>query len=76
VAVEPVKVTRSTRGSVESISPSPWSDEATMLSTPGGKSVCCASLPRCVALHGVSGAGLSTTVHPDASAGPIFAMLR
>ncbi len=34
------------------------------------------SLPRCVALHGVSGAGFSTTVQPAASAGPIFAMLR
>src|SRR5262245_1240980 len=54
VAVEPVKVTRSTRGSVESISPSRWSEEATMLTTPGGISVRSATIrPTCVADHGV-----------------------
>ena len=48
-----------------------------MLTTPGGISVRSAiTLPMCVADHGVSGAGFSTIVQPDASAGPIFAMFR
>ena len=43
----------------------------TMLTTPGGMSVCSAiSRPRRRALHGVSGAGLSTQVLPMARIGP------
>ena len=43
----------------------------TTLRTPGGKSVCSAtSRPIRVAFHGVSGAGLSTTVLPVARAWP------
>ncbi len=42
--------------------------------TPGGKSVASAmSLPSASVAHGVSGAPLSTTVQPAASAGESFA---
>ena len=58
VAVEPVKVIMSTRGSVVRTSPTRWSDEATTFTTPAGMSVSSAmSRPRKVADHGVSGAG-------------------
>ena len=58
VAVEPVKVIMSTRGSVVSTSPTMWSDEATTFTTPAGMSVSSAMMrPRHVADHGVSGAG-------------------
>ena len=71
VAVEPVKATMSTSGDVESTSPTRWSDEVTMLTTPGGMSVCSAIIrPIRVAFHGVSGAGLSTQVLPMARIGP------
>ena len=47
-----------------------------MLTTPGGKSVRSAMIRlMCAAHHGVSGAGLSTTVLPAASAGPSLARL-
>ena len=76
VAVEPVKDTTSTRGSDESRAPMAWSAEATTLSTPGGRSVSSVAIrPRSVAVHGVSGAGLSTTVQPAASAGATLARL-
>ena len=76
VAVEPVNETMSTRGSFDSCAPTPWSLEVTMLTTPGGKSVCSAMIwPTAAAHHGVSGAGLSTTVLPAASAGPSLARL-
>ena len=39
VAVEPVNDTMSTRGSPDSIAPTSWSLDVTMLSTPGGTSV-------------------------------------
>src|SRR5262249_52732028 len=74
VAVEPVKLIMSTRGSVVSTSPTvAGSPDVTTLSTPGGMSVCSvASLPMNVALQGVSGAGFSTMVLPAASAGVSF----
>ena len=76
VAVEPVKLTMSTRGSVESISPIVLSDDVITLSTPGGMSgQRAASSPSSAADHGVSGAPLSTTVQPAASAGAVFARL-
>ena len=76
VAVDPVKETRSTRGSVVSCSPRPWSDDDTTLSTPAGMSVSSAAIrATAAAMSGVSGAGLSTTVQPAASAGPILAKL-
>ena len=71
VAVEPVNETMSTRGSLANSAPTLWSLEVTMLTTPGGKSVCSAmSSPSTAAHHGVSGAGFKTTVLPAASAGP------
>ena len=77
VAVDPVKVIMSTRGSVVSTSPTRWSDDATTLTTPAGMSVSSAIEPaETVADHGVSGAGLSTTVLPAARAGPSLARLR
>ena len=76
VAVDPVKETRSTRGSADSIAPRAWSAELTTLSTPAGMSVSVAARwARAAAAHGVSGAGLSTTVHPAARAGPTLARL-
>ena len=76
VAVDPVNDTMSTRGSDDSIAPTAWSSEVTMFRTPAGISVCAAaSSPRIAAHQGVSGAGLSTTVFPAASAGPILARL-
>ncbi len=76
VAVDPVKLTWSTRGSVDSNAPMAWSDDGTTLTTPAGMSVSSAtSRPRTVAHHGVSGAGLSTTVLPAARAGPSLARL-
>ena len=76
VAVEPVKLIWSTRGSVESRAPTAWSDDGTMLTTPAGMSVSSAmSRPSTVAHQGVSGAGLSTTVLPAARAGPSLARL-
>src|SRR3954447_2789087 len=73
-AVEPVNEIMSTRGSPVSASPtSAGSDAVTTFSTPGGMSVSSAAMRAMnVAEYGVSGAGLSTTVQPDASAGPSF----
>jgi hypothetical protein len=77
VAVEPVKVTRSTRGFVVRSSPSAWSEEATTFTTPGGMSVRSATMrPSAVAHQGVSGAGFSTTVLPAARAGPSLQRFR
>ena len=76
-AVDPVNVTMSTRGSVVSTSPTRWSDGVTMFTTPAGMSVSSTiSFPSIVPIQGVSGAGLSTTVLPAASAGPSLAMFR
>ncbi len=73
VAVEPVNATISTSGDVEITSPTRWSDEGTILMTPGGMSVRSAMMrPILVAFHGVSGAGLSTHVLPIARMGPIL----
>ena len=76
VAVDPVKLTMSTRGSVDSSAPTAWSADDTILTTPGGMSVSSAMIrPSTVAHHGVSGAGLRTTVLPAARAGPNLARL-
>ena len=76
VAVEPVKVTMSTSGWVVSTSPTEFSDELKMLTTPGGMSVSLAiSWPNASADHGVSGAPFNTMVLPAASAGPSLARL-
>jgi hypothetical protein len=76
VAVEPVKVIMSTRGSSASCWPTSCREETTTLNTPAGMSVSSATMrPSTVADHGVSGAGLSTTVLPAARAGTAFARL-
>ncbi len=73
VALDPVKVMRSTRGSEVSgpataSPPKPW----TTLSTPGGRPAASAICAKRLAVNGVCGAGLRTTVLPKASAGAIF----
>lgn len=73
VALEPVKVMRSTRGSLvsgpaTSSAPKP----CTILSTPSGSPAAVASWPNRAAVSGVCGAGLSTTVLPKARAGAAF----
>ena len=76
VSVDPVKLTMSTLGSVTMAAPMSLSDDVTTLNTPAGMSVCSAtSRASAIAVHGVSGAGLSTTVHPAASAGATLARL-
>ena len=76
VAVEPVKDTMSIRGSVVSTAATSLDRGVTTLKTPGGMSVSSAtSRPSSQASHGVSGAGLRTTVQPAASAGPTLARL-
>src|SRR4051812_38833758 len=76
VAVEPVNETMSTRGSVVSRAATSLDRGLTTLRAPGGISVCsAASRPSSQASQGVSGAGLSTTVQPAASAGPALARL-
>ena len=71
VSGEPVSDTISTSGWVTSAAPagSPWPH--TTLSTPLGKH-CEASSASLTVDSGVVSAGLSTTVLPVASAGPIF----
>ncbi len=73
-AVDPVKEMRSTAGERVSSSPTRWSEEVTTLTTPAGMSVRSATRrPMRVVFHGVSGAGLRTTVLPVASAWPSLA---
>ncbi len=69
--VEPVKAIFSTPGLSTSAAPVVPSPVST-LTTPGGKPASSASSPSRRALSGVCSAGLSTTVHPAASAGPSF----
>ena len=77
VAVDPVNEIMSTRGSRISSSATELSDVVTTLTTPGGISVFSAiSLPRRVPLHGVSGAGLTTTELPVARASANFWTVR
>jgi hypothetical protein len=76
VAVDPVKDTMSTRGSVDRTAATSLDSGVTTLKTPAGMSVCSAtSRPSSQATHGVSGAGFSTTVQPAARAGPTLARL-
>src|SRR5580692_12759516 len=76
VAVEPVNEIMSTRGSPVRNSPAAGRAEVSTLTTPGGMSVWVATIrPSSAPVHGVSGAGLSTTVQPAASAGPSLARL-
>ena len=74
VGVEPVKVTMSTSGSVVSTAPTSGSAPLSTFTTPAGMSVWPAiSSPSASVINGVSGAALSTTVQPAASAGASFA---
>ena len=74
VGVDPVKVTMSTSGLVVSAAPTAGSDELSTLTTPAGMSVWLAiSSPSASVTSGVSGAPLSTTVQPAASAGASLA---
>jgi hypothetical protein len=72
VSGEPVKLMRSTPGCATSAapvrSPTPW----TMLRTPGGTPTSSAISPSSERLNGAHSGGFTTTVHPAASAGPIF----
>lgn len=77
VAVDPVKVIMSTRGSADSAAPTSFELPTTTLKTPAGMSVSSATMrPSSVPDHGVSCAGLSTTVLPAISAGTVSATLR
>ena len=70
-SVEPVNATFAISGwrtSAAPVEPSP----VTMLSTPGGSPVSCATSAKRSAVSGVYSAGLSTTVFPAASAGATF----
>ena len=73
VAVEPVNETMSTRGSFVMSSPIPFCEEVMTFTTPGGRSVFSRRNRPSRRLHqGVTGAPLSTTVQPAASAQPTF----
>ena len=73
VADSPVNVIRSTpRCSVSAEPAESGPKPCTTLSTPGGSPASVASRASRVADSGVSSAGLSTTVLPQASAGAIF----
>ena len=75
-AVDPVKDTMSTRGSVMSSWAMSLSDAGTMLTTPAGMSVFSAMIrPNRNALHGVSMAGLSTMVFPVARIWPTLLLM-
>ena len=71
-SVDPVKATLSTSGCAAKAAPAVSPYPGTMLTTPSGKPASANSSPRRKAESGVCSAGLSTTVQPDASAGPSF----
>ena len=76
-AVEPVKVTMSTRGSEVRTEATSLSLDTTTWKMPGGRSVSSAAMrPSSSPAHGVSWAGLSITALPASSAGTLSAMLR
>ncbi len=71
-AVDPVKDSLRTTGESHSTLPTAielLSSAVTMLNTPAGKPARCASSASASADSGVCSAGLTTTVHPAASAG-------
>ena len=72
-AVEPVKASLRTRGSVVKTSPIGFGSLAvTRLATPAGSPTSSKISNTARAQSGVASAGLSTSVQPAASAGPIF----
>ena len=77
VAVDPVKVIMSTRGSADNAAPTSLAFDTTTLNTPAGMSVSSATMrPSSLPDHGVNCAGLRTTVLPAINAGTVSAMLR
>src|ERR1700751_6451752 len=72
VRCEPVKATLSTPGWAASAAPAVSPYPGTMLTTPAGTPASRINSPRRKAVSGASSAGLRMTVHPVASAGPIF----
>ena len=72
VATEPVNAILSTKGWRASASPAVDPSPVTMLITPSGIPASSISSPSRSAVKGVSSAGFSTTVQPDASAGASF----
>ena len=76
-AVEPVKVTMSTRGSEVRTAATSLSLDTTTWKMPGGMSVSSAAMrPSSSPAHGVSWAGLSITAFPASNAGTLSATLR
>ncbi len=71
-SVEPVKATLSTPLCATMAAPAVSPKPGTMLMTPSGNPASMASSPMRRADSGVCSAGLRTTVHPAASAGPHF----
>ncbi|KAF1925599.1 uncharacterized protein M421DRAFT_69637 [Didymella exigua CBS 183.55] len=72
VAVDPVKATLSTKGCWTSAEPASRSRPLTMLTIPGGKPTSLTSFAKTRIDKGVCSAGFSTTVLPQARAGPSF----
>ena len=72
-SVDPVKVSLRTAGLARNSSPTTLArDAVTRLTTPAGTPTSCRIRNTSTAHSGVCCAGLSTTVQPAASAGPIF----
>ena len=67
--VEPVKETMSTSGCAESAAPTTGPAPFTRLKTPGGTPASCRISAKIRAFSGATSDGLSTIVHPAASAG-------
>src|SRR2546430_13736617 len=75
-AVDPVKAILPTRGWRTSAAPAVAPGPGTTFRAPGGRPAAGAFPPTSRAVGGVSWAGLSTTVHPAASAGATFHVAR
>lgn len=71
-SVDPVKAILFTPGCSTSGAPAVGPNPGSTLTTPGGMPASRASSPTRSAVSGVCSAGLSTEVHPAASAGPSF----
>src|SRR5882757_9884844 len=69
---EPVNATLSTPGCEARAAPAVSPKPGTTFTTPGGTPASRHSSARRSGVNGASSAGFSTTVHPVASAGPIF----
>ena len=71
VGTEPVKQMRETSGFSVSGAPASMPKPCTTLKTPAGRPASWASCAKYEAVSGAHSGGLSTTVSPDASAGPM-----